>query len=640
MSTAFLFILLLSSLVVQAAPDSLSPATADKLPKNPVEVWTGYDPTAEPLEVKVVREWDVTSNGHPVKLQLLTFKVGTFKGKDSRIAAYYAYPTDSKGRIPGLVQVHGGGQSASKEAVLGDAGLGYASISINWGGRDLADQKPGELGTDWGLVDPTQKHVSHYFVLTPDDKTTESIYHPRNNNWFLLALATRRALTFLEQQPVVDPNRLGVYGHSMGGKITTMAAGVDPRIKASVPSCGGSGVTPPEILKRSGSAREERSRDKLFLETIEEMATVDLIKKPILYMGPHNDFHGLVDDLCANWKRIPDPSQVFFSITPHFNHRNGPSSENARIAFFDAILKEEGTFPSTPKLGVELKTADGVPLATVRPDAVDSVESVQVFYSINPNARTRFWRSAETTRDGEAWKARLPLLDTSLPLFVMANVEYKGSGKTSPILVSSWIETFEPAALKSAGVQATDKTSRIIQANFDNWNDWFRLGWDNPAHRSAGTRKLTDPKWRGPDGAALAIDVLDPDGGSLNMTFEVNKWQPYADVPQGSYSASAPLAKSTDWQTVTFQLSDLKPKDAKTPATINSWQGITDLGIAASVPGQQGHWADKRKLRNLRWVGGNYTSPVLFPGGTLSREAMEQLFQENIDESLQVEANE
>jgi hypothetical protein len=64
------------------------------------------------------------------------------------------------------------------------------------------------------------------------------------------------------------------------------------------------------------------------------------------------------------------------------------------------------------------------------------------------------------------------------------------------------------------------------------------------------------------------------------------------------------------------------------------------LGIAASVPGHQGAWTDKRKLRNLRWVGGNYTSPVLFPGGTLAREAMEQLFQENIDESLQVEANE
>jgi hypothetical protein len=174
----------LTSLIAQAAPNALSPVVADKLPQNPVELWAGYDPKAEPLEVNVVHEWDLTSNGRPVKLQMLTFKVGTFKGQDGRIGAYYAYPTDTKGRLPGLVQVHGGGQRADRAPVLEDAGHGYASISINWGGRDLADQKPGEPGTDWGLVAPTQKHVSHYFVLTPDDKTTESIYNPRNQ--FLL----------------------------------------------------------------------------------------------------------------------------------------------------------------------------------------------------------------------------------------------------------------------------------------------------------------------------------------------------------------------------------------------------------------------------------------------------------------------
>lgn len=628
----------LSTLVVRAAPDSLSPAKADPLPRNPAEVWAGYDPKAEPLDVKVVHEWDLTSNGRPVKLQMLTFKVGTFKGQDSRIGAYYAYPTDAKGRIPGLVQVHGGGQRASREPVLEDAGHGYASISINWGGRELQDQQPGEPGTDWGLVDPTQKHVSHYFVLTPDDKTTESIYHPRNNNWFLLTLATRRALTFLEQQPVVDPDLLGVYGHSMGGKITAMAAGVDDRIKASAPSCGGSGVTPPEILKRPGSAREERSKDQLFLDTVEEMATIPLIKKPILYMGPHNDFHGLFDDLNANWRRIADRSKVYFSITPHFNHRNGPASDNARVAFFDAALKGEGKFPATPQLAVDLETNDGVPLATVRPDSSGSVRNAQVFYSLNPNSRTRFWRSAETLRDGDVWKARLPLLDTSMPLFVMANVEYEGRNKDTPILVSSWGETFDPAALQAAGVKATDKTTRLIQADFEQWNDWFRLSWDNPDNRSATTRKLTDPKWRGPDGAALAIDVLDPEGGQLNMTFEVNGWQSYAGLPKGSYTASAPLAKSKDWQTVSFSLSDLKPKSDKDPAKIDSWQGITELGIAATLPRQRGKWTDNRKLRNLRWVGGTYSSPVLFPGGSLSREAMENLFQDNIDDSLEAEA--
>ena len=54
-------------------------------------------------------------------------------------------------------------------------------------------------------------------------------------------MAARRAITFLEQQPEVDPKRIGAHGNSMGGKLTTDLAGIDKRIKAAVPSCGGSG---------------------------------------------------------------------------------------------------------------------------------------------------------------------------------------------------------------------------------------------------------------------------------------------------------------------------------------------------------------------------------------------------------------
>ena len=56
--------------------------------------------------------------------------------------------------------------------------------------------------------------------MTPDDKTLDSVESPRNNNWFLLTLACRRGLTFIEQQPQVDAARIGVYGHSMGGKLS------------------------------------------------------------------------------------------------------------------------------------------------------------------------------------------------------------------------------------------------------------------------------------------------------------------------------------------------------------------------------------------------------------------------------------
>jgi pimeloyl-ACP methyl ester carboxylesterase len=41
-------------------------------------------------------------------------------------------------------------------------------------------------------------------------------------------MAARRALTFLEQQPQVDPARLGVYGHSMGGKVAMLFATIYP----------------------------------------------------------------------------------------------------------------------------------------------------------------------------------------------------------------------------------------------------------------------------------------------------------------------------------------------------------------------------------------------------------------------------
>ena len=77
--------------------------------------------------------------------------------------------------------------------------------------------------------------------LKPGDKYLDPFDSPRNNNWYLLTLGARRGLTFLEQQPEVDADRLGVYGHSMGGNLTVYVAGTDNRVKAAAPSVGGSG---------------------------------------------------------------------------------------------------------------------------------------------------------------------------------------------------------------------------------------------------------------------------------------------------------------------------------------------------------------------------------------------------------------
>jgi hypothetical protein len=77
--------------------------------------------------------------------------------------------------------------------------------------------QPGDPTTDWGAVDPMQQNVPGYAsMLLGPKQFYEDHQDPNNNNWYLLTLGCRRGLTFLEQQPEVNPQRLGVYGNSMG----------------------------------------------------------------------------------------------------------------------------------------------------------------------------------------------------------------------------------------------------------------------------------------------------------------------------------------------------------------------------------------------------------------------------------------
>lgn len=647
-----LFLLLVLLPPLTAAGESLPPITT-AAPKNVEELWGNYDPAREPLEVQVLHEWEKDG----ITTQMLIYTVGTFKGSKSRMGAYYARPTRVSGKIPGILHMHGGGQRAQRQSVEPFAANGYAAITINWGGRAMEDQKPGEPGTDWGALDATQtSHNSHYFSQQPDARTIDSIVSPRNSNWFVITLAARRALTFLQQQSQVDPEKLGVTGHSMGGKLTVLTAGADPRVKAAVPSCGGSGDATSAQRAIPGAAFRPVNREPLHDATIDDLPYLRRITCPLLYLGPHNDFNANLDHLYENWKQIPSRT-VGFSISPHFNHRHVPESSFAGVHFFDVHLKNAGNFPGTPGLRVDLRTDDHVPRAVLSPDRADEVSKVEIFYSIDPHALTRFWRTAPATRSGTAWTARLPLLSTALPIHVMANVYYRlprriagapWEGRSpETFLVSSWGVSFQPAELQAAGVVVTDTADRLIESDFGAMSDWYHLERGNSNHRQSFARKVKDPKWRGPDGARLAIDVLDPVGGQLVLAFEMNGWNAYAGVRPGSYYAARQISASPDWQTLEFSLAELKPLDDKSPKSPASWQFLTELGIVArassrSADGKSqvlagGSWPASRQLRNLRWVGGQYPARMLLPVAGISEEEYRRTFQAQIDKSVELE---
>ena len=240
------------------AQDTLSPIDKEP-PSNFTEMWSGFDPTSEPLNVEVLKEWEEKGTS----LRIVRFDVGTFKGQTAKIAAVYGFPSKTpqrRDKVPGLLQIHGGGQYADHRACVTNARRGYATLSLAWAGRISAtDYRVGpnevqlfwdgktddpnyKLTTDWGALDgyhaPARNNGNVFPTCNVGSWSLDSIESPRNSGWFVCAMAARRALTFLEQQPEVDSKRLGVYGHSMGGKLTVMTA-VDPRVKAAAPSCGG-----------------------------------------------------------------------------------------------------------------------------------------------------------------------------------------------------------------------------------------------------------------------------------------------------------------------------------------------------------------------------------------------------------------
>ena len=618
---------LFSSTAVLKAKDSLPPLKDGKVPQNVKELWAGYDSTKEPLEVKVVRQWQ----DQGATYRYITYTIGTFKGKKSTMAAFYAFPTKHKGKLPALIQMHGGGQRAAINSVKYGADNGYATLSINWGGRVMEKAEPGDPTTDWGAVDATQSgHNSHYASLMPDKLTIDTVESPRNNNWFLIIIAAKRGITFLQKQGEVDPDKIGAFGHSMGGKLTVMLTGADKRIKAGAPSCGGSGSAPDHIRNRKNAGVRPK-KSELYHKTVDDALYIKEITAPMLYVGPHNDFNGILDNMYANWQGIGSKT-VNYTITPHMNHRAISEHVSAGMLFFENHLKGVFDFPKTPAITASLSTKDSVPSVALEPDQVKNVAKVVIYYSVDPHILTRFWRTAKAARKGDKWEAKCPLTSTDQPLYVMANVYYtlnhpvagypwmRKAPKTFGI--SSEMISYTPDQLKKAKVKAVSTRNRVIEKDFDDYQDWYRLNWGNPHWWCAYTRKIKDPIYAAPDGAKLALDVKVKHDVTLFFDLWDNRWGAFPGRKNSQYYAHVDIKGSDKWQAVSVTVADFKPGHERTKHPLKSWRHVTELGIRGRVKISQGgkqvelplrkpsdpstRWSEPRGFRNLRWEGGTY----------------------------------
>ena len=247
------------------------------------------------------------------------------------------------------------------------------------------------------------------------------------------------ALTALERMPEVDPQRLGIFGISVGGSLVWYVAGTDDRVKAACAVYGCGWNTYPKSVYAEDSKKDDPSTI-LWRKTMEPEAYAPLITRPFLFLDGTNDHHGKMDWAYRTLAAMKAPWYAAF--TPSFRHHIEEEQGRNLPLFMDMCFCGGSAWPKMPKLKISLDTS-GVPQAVLRPDTSQPIKNVAIYYAVhNENPITRYWRLTESSRSGRGWTARLPILDPRERLFGFANVTYE-----SGICLTSNFQAVVPAKL-------------------------------------------------------------------------------------------------------------------------------------------------------------------------------------------------
>lgn len=560
----------------------------------PEDLWRGYDPEALPLEIETIRSWE---EGDLV-FQSLRF-TGEIAGSSKvRVFAIQGAPRDGKA-LPGVLHVHGGGQTASIEWVRFWARRGYVGVTFDFCGK---------LGkrtdtTDWGTIKQgNMAEAGGGFQLKPT---------PRESSWYHWALVSRRALTLLAKHPQADPGRLGVFGVSVGGTLSWLIAGSDPRVKAAAPiyGCGYN------YDRRNAKWDILVASDdyNAYQRVLSPEAHAPLITCPILFLSATNDGHGLLDRAYDALGAVQGPA--YQAISPRTDHHVEPREGRNLPLWMDWHLRGGTPFPKSPDLKLALD-AQGVPSAIITPDLPDDVTSVTAYHALgDKRPSARFWRESGGHRQTNSWRAALPVMDTWDDLFCFANLTYR-----SGVCLSTPLRHAVPAQVGNA--KATLAWQAAIEHGTDGVGHWKFLGGytdpcDDWTHLETGkddtigpflgfnaehlgdpvlvqiyTHILGDPQFQGREGHSLAFQVRGAftDDGLLLTVIEQER-----SLHARSYTATVPRADLTPgWRQVVLPLSKFTHADGRSPLR---WQDLDRLEV-------RGHAArtDPPRLAKLRWL--------------------------------------
>ncbi len=262
-------------------------------------------------------------------VRALYFDSVAWKGKPTRVFAYYAAPAGNK--LPAMVLIHGGGGTAFAEWVRMWNKRGYAAIAIDTCGNvpELAAK-----GKEWH---PVKKHGE--FGGPEGWGGFDQIDQPTTDQWSYHAVAAAvLAHSLLRSFPEVDARRIGVTGISWGGYLTDIVSGVDPRFRFAAPVYG-CGFLGEDSAWLTNFAKMGKERAAKWLSLWDPSVYLGLGKMPMLWVTGTNDFAYPFPSLQKSYRLPRGPRTLAIRVRMKHSHPDGAIPEEI-FAFADSFFKK------------------------------------------------------------------------------------------------------------------------------------------------------------------------------------------------------------------------------------------------------------------------------------------------------------
>lgn len=376
--------------------------------------------------------WDLTrlSNSpevewtdHEASFQAIHFTGEPYRGKPTKVFAYYARP-GGNGPFPAMVLLHGGGGKAFAEWAKLWAERGYVALAI-----DLAGHGPdGKRLPDGG---PNQDDQSKFGKFDESGVRDMWTYH-----------AVADAMlghSLLAAQPEVDKERIGVTGISWGGYLTCIVAGVDPRFKVAVPVYGCGFIHENSCWVEGYFKKMEEDQHARWVKHFDPSSHLGGVRCPILFVNGTNDFAYPLDSYQASYNLVPEKLR-HLCVTVNMPHGHPQGWAPREIGWFvDSVLKDGAPLARLSSTELDGESATSNVIMTDADKAV-VLESAQLHYTTDSGPwQKRTWKSIPASIHDDELRATLPnLKDTEedsahLVLFFTARDE-RGATVSSPHL--------------------------------------------------------------------------------------------------------------------------------------------------------------------------------------------------------------